>query len=439
MSSSRKSLPGILFFVLSLVLLFLGLYRNQWNVVREKKFTNFQKDSESLVAARMVESRQRGLFAENGLLGWGDADPLNLNESDYNHQYEVYLGGGNFQTYSLYKSTGGWQAMFFSALDRLSPFSPSVNLRNFRALTALLFAVTLSMFAFWILHEFGWLTAILVLLTTLVSQWITLFGRNLFYSIWASFLPMILMAYYLRWEEKNAITSNVRLALLAFGLMLFKSLVNGYDFIIPALAMPTVPLIYYGLRNQWDRSKFIRRFLLLSLALLAAIIVSILILAAQLQVSEGSFAGGLASILSTFARRSYGDPTLYPGYAESLKADPLSVLWTYISKDTAINVLGLNFLTVIIIFVIFTVLYVILDKMKKGRLPDRLKVYALISAAWFSMLSPISWFVIFKGQAYIHTQTNYLAWHMPFMLFGYAMCGSVLQSMISAWSPRRVS
>ena len=58
-------------FLFSSALLFLGFYRNQWNVMREKKFKEFQTDSESLVIARMVESRQNGLGSENGLLGLG--------------------------------------------------------------------------------------------------------------------------------------------------------------------------------------------------------------------------------------------------------------------------------------------------------------------------------------------------------------------------------
>jgi len=432
-----KSVTTLFFLLCALVSIFLGLYRNQWNVVREKKFKQFQTDSESLVIARLVETRQNGIFAENGLLGWGDADPLTLRDSDYQHQYDIYLAGQNFQNYSLYKSISGFQAMFWGALDRLSPFSPAINLRNFRALEALLFGLTLTLFLSWILYEFGWLPAVVVLLTTLVSQWITLYGRNLFYFLWATFLPLGLIAFYFAWEEKKGTTSNLRLALLALAGMLFKCTMNGYDYIIPALAMPTVPLVYYALRNGWGGSKFVKRFLIVAAALLVAVLVSLLILAAQLGISEGSFWGGLASIFGTFGRRTYGQANLYPGNEDGLKANTWSVLWTYISKDTAINVLGLNFLSIIVIFAAFTAIYLIFDRLKKGNLPDRTKTYALISATWFSILSPISWFIIFKGQAYYHTHTNYVAWHMPFTLFGYAMCGLILQSIIATFWIRR--
>jgi len=368
-SSRSGRLAIATFFVLSTVILSLGFYRNQWNVVREKKFKEFQLDSESLVIARMVESRQHGIFSENGLLGWGDADPLNLNQADYDHQYQVYLSGQDFHSYSLYKSVSGFQALFFGLLDRLSRWSPAINLRNFRALAALFFALTLSIFLIWLLLEFGWLTALFVLATTVFSQWITLFGHNLFYVIWASFIPLGLMVFYLVWEQRTARRSDLRLALVGFAIVLFKCLMNGYDFIVPAISMPVVPLIYYGFREGWGRLQFLRRLSILSLALLAAIVTSILILAMQLRISEGSFAGGLASVISTFSRRTYADPGLYPQYAESLEANPWSVLWTYISEDLAIEALGLSFLDIIIIFAVVTATYVCFDRFSR-RSPD---------------------------------------------------------------------
>jgi hypothetical protein len=214
---------------------------------------------------------------------------------------------------------------------------------------------------------------------------------------------------------------------------------NGYDFVVPALAMPFIPLLYYGFRDGWGRSTFVKRLAALALALLAAVFISILILAAQLQISEGSFAGGIASILGTFGRRTYGDPNLYPLYAVSLEANPWSVLWTYISQDTAINLLGLRFLDLIIIFAIFSVIYVILGRRGQDDPSNRNKTFALIGATWFSILSPLSWFLMFKGQAYVHTHTNYLAWHMPFTLFGFALCGFVLRFLITAFVTRRTS
>jgi hypothetical protein len=419
----------VIFFFFCTAILFLGFYRNQWNVVREKKFREFQLDSESLVMARMVESRQHGLLAHNGLLGWGDVDPLDLNQSDYEHQYEVFLSGVGFHSYSLYKSASGAQAMILSAMQQISPFTPAIDLRNFRGLVALLLAAAISGYVVWTFHEFGLVTALFVATTAVLSQWLTLFGRNLFYFIWASFLPLALMAWFLDARARQQKIPGIGLAIVAFAGLLFKCLVNGYDFIIPALSMPVIPLVYYAVRDSWHGKVFARRSAWLVLGLSAAVAVSILILALQLQTSEGSFMGGLSSIFSTLSRRTYADPNLFPGYAESLRANPWPVLWTYLMEDTAIWVLRIRFGDLVGVFAAVTGTYVILAKRWPRRFADTDKSKALIIATWVSFLSPVSWFLLFKGQAYVHTHTNYLAWHMPFTLFGYAMMAWLLRGM----------
>ncbi len=437
MSRAEQSLvrwkePLILFVVC--VLFVLGFDHNQWSVVGENRFKTFETDSESLVMARMTAARQYGIFSYGALMGWGDADPLNLNASDYQHQYDVYLARGDFQTYSVYKSQTGFQALIFAVLDRLSPFAPIWNLRLFRGLMAICLGVTLSLFIFWIRREFGWFTAGLVFITTLLSPWITVFGRNLFYFTWAFYLPMVLGAFYLAWEAQQGVTSNSRLGWLVFAAVTFKCLFNGYDFIVPSLGMVFVPPIYYGFRDHWNVQKFTVRFLILALACTAGAIAGILVLAAQLQTVDGSFAAGITDILSTFGRRTYGDPSLYSAvYTESLKANPLSVLMTYLFRESAMAFINLHFIDLIVIFAVFTALYFAADRLPRLQLTDRSRAYALMGAAWLSLLSPLSWYLIFKGQAYVHTHTNYLAWYMPFTLFGFAMCGYVCQSLFRAW------
>jgi hypothetical protein len=431
-SHQIRWLASSLFLASCIVVLFLGFYRNQWGVVREKRFKEFQLDSESLVIARMVESRHRGILSQNGLLGWGDADPSNLNQGDYDHQYDVFLSDGTFRTYSLYKSASGAQAFLFSALRLSSPFSPALDLRNFRAMVALLLALVLSSFVAWALYEFGWATAVVLVVSTALSQWITLFGRNLFYFIWASFLPLALTAGYLAWRSRRGGRISPGLAAVVFGSVLFKCLANGYDFIIPALSMPVVPFVYYAVRDRWPRRLLITNALALLAGIAAAVAISLAVLALQLQVSEGSFVGGVYSILSTFSRRTYADPELFPAYAESLRANPWAVVWTYVSEDSAIWILGVRFLDLILVTAGMTVFYLAAAAIRPRQFTHTAKSNGLIAATWLSLLSPLTWFFLFKGQAYVHTHTNYLAWHMPFALFAYMLCAWLLERLVKA-------
>ena len=54
-------------------------------------------------------------------------------------------------------------------------------------------------------------------------------------------------------------------------------------------------------------------------------------------------------------------------------------------------------------------------------------INALIITTWFSILAPLSWFVLAKSHSYIHTDINIILWHLPFMIFGFALLGYVLK------------
>ena len=54
---------------------------------------------------------------------------------------------------------------------------------------------------------------------------------------------------------------------------------------------------------------------------------------------------------------------------------------------------------------------------------------ALIWTAWFSILAPLSWYVIFKAHSFIHTHMSFLLWQMPFTFFGFA----VFSAAVIAW------
>ena len=161
--------------------------------------------------ARLVLSRQSGVFSNGGLLGWGDVNRDDVHEEDYQRQYDVYLKGLSFETYWAKESHPGFQGIFFSFLDRVSPFTPLNNLRLFRMFTSGLFAMTLAGLILWFYREFGWLSAVFVLASILSSQWMTLFGRNLFFVSGIFYLPMLVLLFRLKNETNGAHLSQSRL------------------------------------------------------------------------------------------------------------------------------------------------------------------------------------------------------------------------------------
>ena len=411
--------------LLAFLALFLGFYRNQWQVVREKKFSLFQKDVESYVIARLVQTRQSGLFSYGGLLGWGDvnSDPQEIHEEDYQHQYDTYLEGRSFGNYVPKESHPGFQGLFFSALDRLSPFAPSTNLRLFRMLASALFAATLTSLIAWFCETLGWLPALFVFGSILSSQWMTLFGRNLFFFCWIFYLPFLVLLWRMEGEAQGKVLANLHLFWLSFAFILMKCLFNGYDFILPTLGMAASPIVFYGLLGKWRRQQFIRRFALIVLASLLAILASLIVLAIQNVIVTGSVPDAVSYIIETYQRRTLAvEPGLPSIYAEARAASLWSILEIYLN-ESYFGMASFPYYAFILIFAAASILYLIAERLKPAEGPERSKGFALLAVTWFSLLSPLSWYVIFKSVAYFHTHMNYLPFHMPFTLFGFALCG----------------
>jgi len=414
-------------FVLALSLLFLGFYRNQWQMARPKKFSVFQKDVESYVIGRMVLTRQSGIFSKGGLLGWGDVNPNDVNESDYQHQYDTYFDGLSFESYLTKESHPGFQGLFFSILDQLSPFTPSSNLRLFRMLAASLFALTLTGLITWFYEELGALSAIFVLVSTLVSQWMTLFGRNLFFVSGFFYLPMLVLLFRLQKEKNGRPLSYHQLFCLVFAFIVLKCLFNGYDFILPTLGMAASPIVFYGVQNGWGLKKFSTRLLIIVIASLGAILVSLVILSIQVMFASGNLEG-LNYIIETINRRTFSnDPSLPAVYETAANASYWSILRIYLSESYFDRYM-VPYYAIIILFAIVSVVYFILHKKKYATAGQSSQRIALIITTWFSLLSPLSWYIIFKSVAYFHTHMNYLPWHMPFTLFGFGMCGHMIET-----------
>lgn len=418
-------------FLLSTILLFWGFYRNLFGLVPNQAFSDFDKGSESLVIGRLVWTRQNTFFSEGGLLGTGDAATAIIAEPEFDHQYQVYKSGGEFDTYMIYKSQSGGQAWVFSILDNLSPFSPATNLKLFRGLTALLSAITISALILWFLGQFGWIPAIVVLLSSLVSHWLTLYGRNLFYSIWDYFLPFVVALFLLDRESRSGSPLHRSFYLVMGSLLFLKGFLSGYDFLIPPMGMVATALVYYSIKDGWIFKQFVARLLGAGAAFALGVLASFSVLAIQIGSVSGKLTDGFIHIINTMGRRTFGtplDPSQSVYFAEGQKADLLGVIQTIMQKTAIVS--GIRFTHLFIIFILAGFLILFLIWIRRGAVNDKSAMHALVFATWLSILSPLAWLIIFKAHAYYHPFTSAIIWHMPTMFMGYALIGASINLLI---------
>jgi hypothetical protein len=437
----------VVLLVLSVVVLFLGFYRNQWNVADQDWFDSFYLDGQAHVIGRLVKSRQDGIFSSAGLPG--DVVPADVDYEGYGlydpplvaFQYRAYMENLVFDRFWTYTSQIGFQGMFFSLLDRLTMTSAEQNLALFKALTSLLSALALTAIIAWFFAQFGLFVSVVVLLSTVLSPWLTVFGRNLWWSTWAFYLPMLASMYVLAREERAGRYSNGRTALYISAAMFVKCLFNGYEYVTSTLVAMVVPFVFCAVRDKWPLRKTVDRVLAATLGACGAILASLVILYAQVWAFSGDAMEGIRVIWFALAKRTYGSPSsLPPDYEASLTSSPVSVVlryfWLWTPATDLSNwihggpwwlkyVVRLRFGRLVQGFLLASVLLLLLGSRTDNKPVDARTRAALMCATWFSILAPLSWFVVFKAHSDIHTHINFITWHMPFTLFGFASCGLV--------------
>ena len=429
--------------VISVGLLFFGFFSNTWRVADQNWFATHQRDTEAHIMGRMVKSRQDGIFSAGGLNGWGTAKSTDaewIPSTELGPQYTAYLYELAFDKFSTYNSQPAGQGMIFSLLDRLIPLSPQTKLTLFYILTALLSAIALTAIIGWLYEEFGGWVAILVIGSAVLSQWLTVFGKNLWWSLWAFYLPMIVVMYFLKRYRETLDRQLIRFGIVIFIAVSIKCFINGYEYITTTLVMMLVPFVYYVILDKWSRQQCVKWTLAAGLGSGVAIFFSFIMLCFQIGAAKDGFMDGIEHIVWSFGKRTYANAEDYPPvYAASLEAGTIGIVITYmngiffdlnnylsISNDFISNfLLKIRYYYLIVLFIGMSALLFWRSNEKKIA-EQRQHYIALIWTMWFSMLAPLSWFVIFKAHSYIHTHMSFLLWQMPFTLFGFAVFGSAI-------------
>ena len=448
MKNSRKPTPKLLTTVLlALIILTPGFYRNQWRAAGKDRFYEWRKLQEHMVIARLVESRESSVFSYGALLGYEYITTSNFNSETLDPGYQTYQKNGRFQSYSPYTSNPGIQGVFFGIFDQITDFPPSLNLRLFHGAMSLLTAFVLGLFIYWVFNELGWSAGLLTLGFIAFSEWMTLFGGNMYWNLWAFYLPLAVSSIYLMnnpsSENHKPSAFNTILAIAMF----IKCLFTGFEYITTSLIMPLSPFVFYAVRDSWGWTKFLVRSFKASLGLLGGVIAGLLILTWQIMQVKTGFQEAVVTILNALGKRSLGDPSQYIFEADSLNSDLLPVLVKYINGRAVLlsqilhlgNIsMEISYHALFLAFLSLTMLLLVI--MRSNIHPTTLaNSSALIVITWISAIAPLSWFILFKAHSFVHTQMNYIVWQMPFTLYGFALCGYTIGLIIELVSIKKLS
>jgi len=424
-------------------MLSLGFMHNTWNTVGRKWFVEWKSVQDTYFVGRLVQSRQDGIFSYAGFFGHGDVSRYTDQAELVRHQYDAYIEGKSFSEFNPYKSTTAAQGMLFSLFDQITTHPPQANLSIFRWLTSILSAAVLGLLVVWFYSEYGFVSALFAGGFMIVSEWLTLFGGVIYWSLWAFYLPLIALLFYLRKQRSPSDTGKI--AVIVFITILIKCVFNGFAYITTVLVMVFLPLIYYGVINQWERRPAINILIATLVAESLAVIIALVILVCQNAVVLGGLGKAFEYIEYSLNKRALGNPGEFSGaLAEGLKADYFTVLKEYVTGRAIkldlgfitdripgwpIEQLEIGYIWIFYLFLAGSLLFFLI----RSRLPEtgKTRVQSLILVTWLSVLAPLSWFILFKAHSYLHAHLNFIIWQIPFTLFGFAMCGAVIQLSFS--------
>ncbi len=398
--------------LLVLPVLFLNFSFNLFHIANQNIFEQFERYQDGWVVGRILQSRQHGLLSAGGLPGAGVVDGYPGSSTEA--QFAAYRDQLPFSAYGTYNSSSGGAGILFSLLDPILPGSGSQKLAFFYALTALLSAAVLTLTVHWFLTEFNLAAGLFVFLSIVCSQWLIWFSHNLWFQVWSFYLPFLAAAYLTRRRARPA-----AFMLAMFASLLAKIFLSGFEYISTAAVVPFVPLVYAAIKDRLTARAWLASLARTSLAAGGAVLAGLFILCLQIGALTGRFADGVQHVIYSLEKRTYADPAAFAAiYQDSLRASPLTVLKIYL-QGYYLEVGGfqLPYAYLILFFILCSLAVIFLAKTKER---------PLLVATWFSILAPLSWFIIFKSHSYIHTFINFIVWQMPFTLYGFALSGVAL-------------
>lgn len=449
----RRRTVAVAWCLLAICVLAPGFGSNGWGVADEQHFEQQNRDMEAHVMARIVKSRADGLLSAGGLLGLGTVDGRPVDFDDWEHipveeQFDAYVSGASFGHYEPYLSQIGAEGTLFVLVDRLAPGDEEAHLAVFGWVAAGMSAIALGLLVCWFFLELGGFAAAAVLVGAIASQWLTVFGGKMFWALWAFYLPLLVPAYYLMRHGSRRLDrrSLAGLAFAVFAGLFLKTLFNGYEYITTALVSALVPVVYYAVKHRWSSRDTVRAMLWTGFGAAAAVALSVAVLVTQIGAVRGSPAAGVEHLMQAIERRTYPSQTRYPAY-EGQGAMPWDVLTLYLNGvwldlnrfiwDThhfmRTWILRVRFGALIVYFGLASVLLVTVGRRASGfdtPAGESRPNIALLAATWFSLLAPLSWFIIFNAHSEAHTHMNQIAWHLPFVLFGFAVAGLLVDRAV---------
>lgn len=386
----RNSFTRVAMFIILILLLTQNYMYNSLDNENDELFRTFQNDSESLVVSVIDAEHNGHWFFKESDLGYG--------LGNYNSENSIL---------SAYKSQYGLQGKVFRHLARFMEYETAIS--NLQLLCSMAMAIVVVVLV-WLLHKkYDNILAGSFFVTFLLSPWIVNFARNLYWVEFTWFLPMI-VGIFCAWKIESRICRGISYC-LAFITILIKCLC-GYEFIstimLGLIAFLLVDIVQAILKkNRKKLLLLVRTTMIIGCIAVMGFVVAICIHADVR--GGGDVLSGIKIIFEkdVLRRTSGGDLNKFDEvYWRSFNASIWSVICKYFDFSTPV-VTGIPGNLFPMLCIVPIGIYAHDIKRKEADL-GTITMYIVF------FIAMLSWLVLAKAHACIHTNIVYVLWY-----FGY--------------------
>lgn len=429
---------------------FLSYAFNTFRVTTTDWFVTHQVDSEQLVLDGLLHAKQTG-DVRPGRYSRPEIPDAKL------QAHALYAVNETSGTFKPYESQYGLQMRVFAALAAIGVD----HIGTLQAITALLTsAVVAALFAL-LWTQLGRSPALIFALVLVLSPWVVVFARNLYWVPFTWFLPMLVTL-----SLSSVAFARARVFWLMLGALFVTFLVKslcGYEYITTIYFAAITPIVYFGVKERISFTRMAIHVTASGVALVAAFALALgmhaLTVAPDLQ-------SGLAKISLVAKKRvALDDPAkvareVCEGSVDcenltisSLRSSTVSVVATYFlmpdaapwlsnfrdrtpcdsgckaelkavlqneGRGAALKYLrdlgpgawieGVGVAVRKAVDAFGFIAFVLVVCVSFRRFPRELR-----AAVAVAFVAPLSWHVMAKAHSDVHTHMNYVLWYLPFI------------------------
>jgi hypothetical protein len=399
-------------------------------------FSIFQRDSESLVFAGLLDESPRGyagVFADYGL-GYSKIDG-----ADNYYALSFVRSSARQQTFAPYRSQIGIQPALLKPLRAWGQLANRWDVEFLQTYVALATSFVCALLVLALGRSVNAVFASAVFFALLGSQWLTVFARNLYWfpALWL--LPSVcVLLVFARgpWSVRKVALGGALVTLT----IALKSLA-GYEYLSTILLSACSMVFVLRTPTLLPRAaELLRRgALFVYLGACGTLgFVAALLFHARIR-GHGAIGAGLVDVIENdVKRRTAGaDPAAFsPAYEASFRASVTDVTALYLD---GYYVAGLRIDLLLVMFVCLALAWVmgraairVVAPERLDRAADRLNQNLLLFTL-SSFAASFSWFVLAKAHSFIHTHLNFVMWTLFFVP---ALCGWTAHLLVSGYAAR---